>query len=125
MAEELKKNPKVLKREALPSVDEVQADFVSRLQDYLLIDAKVSVSPPQPFPESLKDMEPIFKPVVSGAWSLELPLWSLDLITFPDYVLVDGLSLAIPPGTSGKSDAGKKPNYFKLTGKYYAKGKNF
>lgn len=110
-----------LRREALPVVAEVQADFVSRLQDYSLIDVRVQVEAPAPFPSGVSDIGPVFKPVVSGTWSMELPLWTMDSIAFPDYVQVESLSLdvAVDPGAS------KSLRPYKLTGKYYAKGKVF
>jgi Pilin accessory protein (PilO) len=110
-----------LNRENLPLIAHVQADFVSRLQDYSLIDAKVQVSAPSPFPSGTADIGPIFKPVLVGSWSMDLPLWTMDSLTVPDYVLVETLSLDLPM----KVDDGKTAWNYKLTGKYYAKGKNF
>lgn len=110
-----------LKREELPVVPFVQSDFVSQLQDYSLIDAKVQVSAPSPFPSGVSDISQIFRPVVSGGWSMELPLWAIDSLTLPAYVSVETLSVDLP----SKIDGDKGVRTFKLTGKYYAKGKNF
>ncbi|MGY0195323.1 type 4b pilus protein PilO2 [Leptothrix sp. BB-4] len=110
-----------LRREALPGVPQVQSEFVSRLQDYSLIDARVQVAAPVPFPTGVTDIAPIFKPVVSGTWSMELPLWSMDSLVLPDYVLVETLSIDLPP----KAEVAKGVKHYKLTGKYYAKGKTF
>ncbi len=110
-----------LKRDRLPLINQVQFDFVSRLQDYSLIDAKVQVAVPAPFPAGVTEIGPIFKPVVSGTWSTELPLWAIDSITVPDYVLVDALSLDLPL----KDMSDKNRLLFKISGKYYAKGKDF
>ncbi len=110
-----------LNRDRLPLMAQVQADFVSRLQDYSLIDAKSQISPPAPFPSGVSDIGPIFKPVVSGAWSLNLPLWALETVAIPDYVHVDSLVLDLP----AKSEGVRTAWTFKLTGKYYAKGKSY
>jgi Pilin accessory protein (PilO) len=110
-----------LNRDQLPLTAQVQADFVSRLQDYSLIDVQSQISPPVPFPAGVSDIAPIFKPVVSGAWSLNLPLWTLESVTVPDYVHVDSLVLDLPV----KADGARSAWTFKLTGKYYAKGKSF
>lgn len=110
-----------LVRENLPLVAQVQADFVSRLQDYSLIEARVQVQAPAPFPSGVSDIGPIFKPVLAGTWSMELPLWTMDSMAVPDYVLVESLSLEMP----SQVDNGKTVWNYKLTGKYYAKGKSY
>lgn len=118
----------VLKREVLPVVAIVQSDFVSRLQDYTLIQARVQVSPPSPFPSGVADIGPIFKPVVSGVWSMELPLWTMDSLTLPDYVQVESIAFDLNNQVGDPSDrtkSGGSTKYYKLTGKYYAKGKDY
>ena len=114
---------KGFKREELPLVPEVQADFVSRLQDYTLIDAKVQVSAPRPFPSSVSSTDAIFKPVVFGTWSVELPLWSLNAMEVPHYVAVESLSVIVKDITSKENKTEQVSLTYKLTGKYYAKGK--
>lgn len=116
---------KGLKREALPLLATVQSEFVSRLQDYTLIEARVQVLPPTPFPSGVADIGPIFKPVVSGTWSMELPLWTIDSVTVPDYVLVESLTLDLGSSSTSQAESGKTAKHYKLTGKYYAKGKVF
>jgi hypothetical protein len=108
-------------REKLPVARQVQSEFVSRLQDYQLIAARVQVSVPAPFPAGVTDIGPIFKPVIYGTWSMELPMWSIETISVPDYVLVDSLSLVLPE----KKDADKSQLQYKISGKYYAKGKEY
>jgi hypothetical protein len=116
---------KGLKREALPVVVMLQSDFVSRLQDYTLIDARVQVLSPSPFPSGVGDIGPVFKPVVSGTWSMELPLWTMDSLALPDYVQLDSLNLELGPLATGRTESTKGAKNYKLTGKYYAKGKAF
>ncbi len=113
--------PKGFQRESLPLPSQVQAEFVSRLQDYSLIEAKVQVLAPSPFPSGVSDITPIFKPVVSGTWSMELPMWSLPTLGIPDYVQVDALSVEL----SLRDEAGASHPNYKISGKYYAKGKNY
>ncbi len=113
--------PQGLNRDSLPLMAQVQSDFVSRLQDYSLIEVQAQISPPAPFPSGVSDIGPIFRPVMSGTWSMNLPLWTIDSIVVPDYVHVDSLVLDLPIKSEGMRSAWS----FKLTGKYYAKGKSF
>jgi Pilin accessory protein (PilO) len=108
-------------RERLPLMAQIKLDFVSRLQDYSLIDVQTQISPPTPFPSGVSDIGPIFKPVMTGTWSMSLPLWALESVTVPDYVHVDSLVLDLPVKAEGVGSA----LTFKMTGKYYAKGKSF
>ena len=87
-----------------------------------MIEAKVSVSIPTPFPNGIANIDPIFKPVVSGTWSIELPLWTVDSVTVPNYVAVESLSLDV---AWGNEKTVKNFKNYKLTGKYYAKGRIF
>lgn len=114
---------KGFKREVLPLVPEVQADFGSRLQDYTLIGVKVQASEPGIFPSGAGSLDTIFKPVVSGTWSAELPLWTLNSMEVPDYVSVESLSVTLSDIGAKEGKTGQASATYKLTGKYYAKGK--
>jgi hypothetical protein len=109
-----------LLRESLPSLSSSQRSLGSQLQDLSLLEnSQVTLSPIKLFgaPEAVT-LPQLNKPVVHGEWQFVHELWSLGEVSFKLPALVlDELTIYKPE----KSD---KWNY-SLTGKYYAKGKDF
>ena len=111
---------RALQREQLPAMPLVATSFASRLQDYALAEVIVDADAPSLFGGS-GDAAAISRPVVSGKWKINGPLWALDSLRLADYATVDKLVIEI---SWGKDNPVYRLN-FALSGKYYAKGKDY
>lgn len=113
--------PPKLVRTALPLRSAVSSKFFSTLQDLSMVDIKVKVEPAQLF-AGQGDVNQLVRPVVNAAWSIEGPLWTLENIALEDYVAVDNFTIELD---TDKAATSMEKTHFKLSGKYYAKGKDF
>ena len=112
--------PKLM-RTSLPLRSAVSAKFFSSLQDLSMVDVKVKVEPALLF-AGQGDVNQLARPVVNAAWTIEGPLWTLEDIVLEDYVAVDTFSIELE---TDKAAASMEQTRYKLSGKYYAKGKDF
>lgn len=112
--------PKLM-RAALPLRSAVSSKFFSSLQDLSMMDIKVKVEPAQLF-AGQGDVNQLVRPVVNAAWTIEGPLWTLEDIVLEDYVAVDTFTVELE---TDKAAASMEQTRYKLSGKYYAKGKDF
>ena len=113
--------PPKLTRGALPLRSTVSSKFFSTLQDLSMADIKVHVEPAILF-AGQGDVNQLVRPVVNAAWSIEGPLWTLEEIVLEDYVTIDGFTVEID---TDKVATPMEKTRYKLSGKYYAKGKDF
>lgn len=113
-------SPKLM-RAALPLRSAVSSKFFSTLQDLSMVDIKVKVEPATLF-AGKGDVNQLVRPVVNAAWSIEGPLWTLENIVLDDYVALDTFSVELD---TDKAAPSMEKIHFKLSGKYYAKGKDF
>ncbi|WP_343649943.1 type 4b pilus protein PilO2 [Herbaspirillum sp.] len=112
--------PKLI-RTALPLRSDVSSKFFSTLQDLSMMDIKVKVEPAQLF-AGQGDVKQLVRPVVNAAWTIEGPLWTLEDIVLEDYVALDTFTVEFD---TDKAAASLEKTHYKLSGKYYAKGKDF
>jgi len=112
--------PKLM-RTALPLRSAVASKFFSSLQDMSMVDVKVKVEPAQLF-AGQGDVNQLVRPVVHAAWTIEGPLWTLEDIVLEDYVAVDTFAVELE---TDKAATPMEQTRYKLSGKYYAKGKDF
>ncbi|QDD65248.1 hypothetical protein EJD96_14315 [Herbaspirillum seropedicae] len=113
--------PPKLMRNTLPLRSAVSSKFFSSLQDLAMVDIQVKVQPAQLF-AGQGDLNPLVRPVVNAVWSIEGPLWTVDAIVLENYVAVDTLTVDFD---TDKTAASVEKTRYKLSGKYYAKGKDF
>ena len=113
-----------LTRAALPLPKAVSAKFFSTLQDLSMMDINVKVEPAQLF-GGQGDVNQLVRPVVSAAWTIEGPLWTLENIVLEDYVTIDTFTVELDTEKSAANLAPMEKTRYKLSGKYYAKGKDF
>lgn len=113
-------SPKLI-RNALPLRSAVSSKFFSTLQDLSMLEIKVKVEPAKLF-GGQGQVDSLVRPVVSAAWTIEGPLWTLDDIVLDNYVAVDALTVELD---TDKGSAAVEKTGYKLSGKYYAKGKDF
>jgi len=112
--------PKLM-RAALPLRSAVSSKFFSTLQDLSMVGIKVKVEPATLF-AGKGDVNQLVRPVVNAAWSIEGPLWTLENIVLEDYVALDTFTVELD---TDKAAPSMEKTHFKLSGKYYAKGKDF
>ncbi|KAF1037779.1 MAG: hypothetical protein GAK35_03891 [Herbaspirillum frisingense] len=113
--------PPKLARSALPLRNAVSSKFFSTLQDLSMVDIQIKVEPAQLF-AGQGDVSQLVRPVVDAVWTIEGPLWTLDDIVLEDYVALDTLTVDLD---ADKTAASMEKIRYKLSGKYYAKGKDF
>jgi len=113
--------PLKLARAALPLPSAVSMKFFSALQDLSMMNINVKVEPAQLF-AGQGDINQLVRPVVNADWTIEGPLWTLENIVLEDYVTSDNLTIEID---TDKPGAPMEKTRYKLSGKYYAKGKDF
>ena len=109
-----------LSRAELPKLQERVQSLASQLQDLALLpNTLVQIKQPELYPNSpgLKAAQ-IAKPVVRGAWTLTMDLWSLADLEF------NGPALVLQNLVVQKDEKTNDWSYT-LTGQYYAKGKDF
>ncbi|QNB08159.1 type 4b pilus protein PilO2 [Herbaspirillum frisingense] len=113
--------PPKLTRAALPLRSTVSSKFFSTLQDLSMMDIKVKVEPAQLF-AGQGDVNQLVRPVVNAVWAIEGPLWTMEDIVLEDYVAIDSITVELD---TDKTVAPIEKTRYKLSGKYYAKGKDF
>ena len=113
--------PPKLMRATLPLPRAVSTKFFSTLQDLSMVDIQVKVQPAQLF-GGQGDVNQLVRPVVNAVWTIEGPLWTLDAIALENYVAVDTFTVDLD---ADKTTAAMEKTRYKLSGKYYAKGKDF
>ena len=64
-------------------------------------------------------------PPLGAAWTIEGPLWTLENIVLEDYVTIDTFTVELDTEKSAANLAPMEKTRYKLSGKYYAKGKDF
>ena len=120
-----------LQRASLPTPKALREGFFSALQDLTLIACTVSADEAQLYGAEGVDAgrtSEIKKPVVSGGWSLQGPLWTLDSLQVPPYVSVETLTLDLGKAAEGSPAKDRETEgkaQYKLMGKYYAKGQDY
>ncbi|BEV16239.1 type 4b pilus protein PilO2 [Herbaspirillum sp. DW155] len=113
--------PPKLMRSTLPLRSAVSTKFFSILQDLSMVDIKIKVEPAQLF-AGQSDVNQLVRPVVNAVWTIEGPLWTLHAIALENYVAVDTFTVDFD---ADQTAASVEKTRFKLSGKYYAKGKDF
>ena len=113
--------PPKLTRAALPLRSTVSSKFFSTLQDLSMMDIKVKVEPAKLF-AGQGDLNQLVRPVVNAVWAIEGPLWTMEDIVLEDYVAIDSITVELD---TDKTVAPIEKTRYKLSGKYYAKGKDF
>lgn len=86
-----------------------------------MMDIKVKVEPAQLF-AGQGDVNQLVRPVVNAVWAIEGPLWTMEDIVLEDYVAIDSITVELD---TDKTVAPIEKTRYKLSGKYYAKGKDF
>lgn len=98
----------------LPLEQEAQKLWGSQLQDLsMLKNLNVILSKTTLFGGQGNPTE-LMRPIVKGAWSVEHDIWSLPELPMPDYVVPEGLKVAL---------SGAREFRYKIEGSYYAKAK--
>ena len=109
---------KGLVRADLPPLRQVLQQVASQLQDIsLLSNAETQLKKPELYPSTGASVEQINNPVVKGEWGISHELWTLGDLSF------EGPTLVLQSLTISQDDKTKNWTY-KLTGNFYAKGKN-
>ena len=104
-----------LTRSQLPIAKDVLSQFSSQLQDLSLLDrTHLTLEKPGLFPATAQGTaETLTRPVVRGAWGLQMELWSITSLSLYPYVVPESLEIQFPVGQQDQA-------VYSLKGSFYA-----